>query len=229
MREYELNLIPPDIIEHEALRNRIRFWISVSAGCLAFLIAVNILIKMANNSGSKDIARLESTSEKLSRDVMEFSQMELRENKMLAIKEKMRSLSRKGPMIEIFTAIDQAINDNITLTHLEAKYNYPYVLSENGPLTQSSPPRGEVKGEGGYFRRSSSAPNLKGEALEGNRVIFHGTARSNSDLASLLTRLSLQPLFKAVNLRYSRMGESERGKAIMFEIECRLNEAAGRQ
>lgn len=226
MREYELNLIPPDIIEHEAFRNRIRFWIFVSAGCLAFLIAVNILIKMVNNSVSKDIAGLELTSEKLSTEVMEFRQMDMRENKMLAIKEKMRSLSRKGPMIEIFTAMDQAINDNITLTHLEAKYSYPYISSENAPLPQpSSPRRGEGQGQGGYFRSSSPAPNLKGEALEGNRVIFQGIALSNSDLASLLTQLSRQPLFKAVSLRYSRAGESERGKTIMFEIECRLNEA----
>lgn len=224
MREYELNLIPADIIEHEALRDRIRLWVFVSAGCLALLIAVNILIKMANSSVSKDITELESTGEKLSGEVMEFKQMDMRENKMLAIKEKMRSLSRKGPVIEIFTAIDQAINNNITLTHLEAKYSYPYLSSENDHLPQPSPRRGE----GGYFRSGSSAPNLKGEALEENRVIFQGTALSNSDIAFLLTRLSRQPLFRAVNLRYSRTGESERGKTILFEIECRLNETAGR-
>jgi len=226
MHEKELNLIPTDIMERETLRGRVRFWVFVSIVCLMFLIVANILIRMAYSSVSRDIARLEAISGELSKELLELRQLDTREGRMMAIKERIRHLSRRGPTIEVFGAIDQAINDNITLTHLEAKYSYP-PLADDSSGTQSVPHGGEGEGGGGYFRTGSSASNLKGQVLSENTVIFQGTAQSYSDIASMLARLSRHPLFSAVNLRYSKTSEYESGKNIMFEVECRLKEATG--
>lgn len=211
MHEDELNLIPVDILEHEALKERLRFWTLFAIGCLVFLTSINILLKIINNSISDDISTLKSMSKKLSLEVAELKQFDAREKELLRIRDKIYSLSQKGPMIEIFAAIDKSINNNVTLTHLEAKYNYP-AMSEDKEESEKK----------GYFSKTQGK-TLKGQVIEENSMTLQGTARSNADLASFLTQLSGQPLFEAVHLKYSRTDELEKVKRVTFHIECQLS------
>lgn len=218
MRESELNLVPADIIEHEAVKERVRFWIFRAIVILLFLFFVNILIKIANNSISSGIAILESESERLSREMVGFKELDTREKDLLNIKERIQDLSKKGPMIDIFTAIDRAINDNIVLTHLDVHYSYSNLSLENKKVEATRK---------GYFGSTSTGRDRpsglsSGQAMEGNIVILKGTAQSNADIASILSGLSVQPLFRSVNLKYSKIGESGNIRTVMFQIECKL-------
>ncbi len=215
MRESELNLIPSDVIEREVLKERVKFWIFVAIGCLLFLSSVNILIKIVNNSITGEITTLSSTSEELSKKMAGFKQLDMREKELLNMKDMIHHLSQKGPMIAIFTAIDKSINDNIILTHLEARYN--------NPNSTSVSEKAESSVSKGYFSSNAQGKSSEAQAIDTNSVILQGTASSNTDIASMLNQLSGQSLFKRVNLKYLRTGESEKGKTIMFEIECRLS------
>lgn len=212
MRDYELNLIPSDIIQQEVFKERIRYWIFVFIGCFLFVLITNIAIKLVNNSISREINRLESEVKRLSTEVTEFSLMEIKEKEMVNIKERLSRLSQKGPMMDMFAAIDNSINDGIILTQLEARYDNPNILVNK-----------EGSSQGGYF--SSNPPNV--QKTGGNILILQGTSQSNSALASMLSQLSDQTMFNDVTLKYLKTGEAEKGKTIMFEIECRLREKNG--
>ena len=214
MRELELNLIPSDIIKQEILKERVKFWIFWVIGCLVFLLSLNILLKIVTRSVAQDIAMLSSTSEGLSKEMVRVRQLDVRETELLDIKEKIQHLSQKGPLIGIFTAIDKSINDSITLTHFEVRYNYFNMTLAEG--------RRESSGKG-YFSSSSAGKNPGSQMTNANAVVLQGNALSNIDLAAMLTQLSKQPLFAKVNLKYSRTGEAEQGWPIVFEIECRLS------
>ena len=214
MRESELNLIPSDIIKREVLNQRIKFWIFLVIGCLLFLFSVNILLKIVNRSIAKDITILSSTSEGLSKEMVMVRQLDVREKELLGIKEKIQHLSKKGPLIDIFTVIDKTINDNITLTHFDVRYNDSNITSAEGKRDSSGK---------GYFNSSPAGKNPGSQMTNANAVVLQGSALSNIDLAAMLTQLSKQPLFSKVNLRYSRTGEAEQGLPIVFEIECRLS------
>ena len=214
MRECELNLIPSDVIEDDVLRQRIRFWIFVIIGCLLFLVSVSILVKKINKSIEKDITELEVISKGLSSKMTVVRQLEIREQELLNIKGKIQQLSQKGPAIDIFTAIDKAISDNITLTHLEWRYHYSNI-SGAGTKKES--------GSKGYFTSGSPAKSLSSQAMNADSLILQGVATSNTDLAVMITQLSGQSLFQKVDLKYSKKGEAEKGKTIMFEIECGLS------
>ena len=211
MPDYELNLIPSDIIQQEVFKERIRYWIFVFIGCLLFVLITNIAIKLVNNYISRDINRLESEVKRLSAEVNEFSLIEIKEKEMVNIKERLIRLSQKGPMMDMFAAIDNSINNGIILTHLEAGYdNQNILVNKEGPS------------QGGYFN-SSPPSNLNNVQKTGeNILILQGTSQSNSALASLLSQLSDQTVFNDVKLKYLKTGEAENGKTIMFEIECRL-------
>lgn len=214
MRESELNLIPSDIIEQEVLKERIKFWIFLVIGCLLFLFSVDILLKIVNRSTAKDITMLSSISEGLSKEMVMVRQLDVREKGLLDIKEKIQHLSQKGPLINIFTVIDKTINDNITLTHFDVRYNDSNMTSAEGKRDSSGK---------GYFSSSPAGKNPGNQMTNANTVVLQGSALSNIDLAAMLTQLSKQPLFSKVNLRYSRTGEAEQGWPIVFEIECRLS------
>lgn len=211
MRDYELNLIPSDIIQHEVFKERIRHWIFVFIGCFLLVLITNIAIKLINNSVSREINRLESEVKRLSAEVIEFNLMEIKEKEMLNIKERLSRLSQKGPMMDMFAAIDNSINDGIILTHLEAKYDNPNILVNN-----------EGPSQGGYFSSNPQSNPQNVHKNEGSILMLQGTAQSNSFLASMLSKLSEQTMFNDVTLKYLKTGEAEKGKTIMFEIECRL-------
>ncbi len=212
MREYELNLIPADIIEHEAAKERGKSWIFLAGGFLVFLIFVNILIKAAGNSISQDIAAITTTGEKVSTETADIRQLGVKEKELTAIKGKIGYLTQKSPVMEIFYTIDSAINDNTTLNHAEIRYNFPYL---------SAGDKGETKGKG-YFTSVVPVRDIRGQAAAENSIILRGAARSNPDLAAMLAQLSRSPLYSAVNLKYSKISEGEKGKPVAFEIECRL-------
>ena len=211
MPDYELNLIPSDIIQQEVFKERIRYWIFVFIGCFLFVLITNIAIKVVNNSISREINILESNVKRLSAEVTEFSLIEIKEKEMVNIKERLIRLSQKGPMMDMFAAIDNSINNGIILTHLEARYDYQNALvNKEGPS------------QGGYFN-SNPPTNLTNVQKTGdNIVILQGTSQSNSALASLLSQLSDQTMFNDIALKYIKTGEAENGKTIMFGIECRL-------
>lgn len=212
MREYDLNLIPGDIIKHEGLKQRGKYWAYLAVGCLVLLFSINILIKAINSSISQDIVAIISVREKVDKDIAEIEQLGLEEKELLKIKEKIGHLARKGPLTEIFTNIDKAINDNILLTRLEIKYSPPYDSTEDKdqPVIR------------GYFDTARQGKTERGRRVGGNNVLLRGVASSNNDIASMLAELSRLPLFIAVNLKYSKIGEPRKGKSVMFEIECRL-------
>lgn len=214
MREHELNLIPGDLIAHEVLRERVKFWIFIATSVFLFLFFIIVLIKVINNSVLRDITISKSKRALLSREMEGFKQHSMQDNELLNFKGKIQGLSRKGPSIDIFSAIDKAINNNITLTHIEAKFNYPHI-----------PTAGQNKGSSnnGYFSSNTNKKASGNQAADKDSVLIHGTASSNTDIASMLSILSEQSLFKEVNLKYSRTEESERGKSIKFEVECKLN------
>jgi hypothetical protein len=212
MREYELNLIPADIIGHEAARQRGKSWILPGIGLLVFLILINMTIKTVNNSISQDKAAITSTGEKVSKETRDIQQLGVKEKELTAIKGKIGYLTRKGPVMEIFSTIDSAINDNITLTHAEIRYNFPYLTTGD---------KGEVAGKG-YFTSGAPVRDIRGQAVAENSVILRGAARSNPDLAAMLAQLSKSPLYAGVNLKYSKISDGEKGKPVAFEIEGRL-------
>src|SRR3989304_485811 len=64
MREYDINLIPDDVLERETLIERGRMWLFIAGGVLIFLLALNLAIKILNNYSSKEIAALSSGDER---------------------------------------------------------------------------------------------------------------------------------------------------------------------
>lgn len=211
MRDYELNLIPSDIIQQEVFKERIRYWIFVFIGCFLLVLITNIAIKLINNSISREINSLESEVKKLSTKVTEFNLIEIKEKEMVNIKERLSRLSQKGPMMDMFAAVDNSINDGIILTHFEARYDNTNILvNSEGPS------------QGGYFSSNPQSNPQNVQKNEGSILILQGTSQSNSALASMLSQLSDQTMFNDVTLKYLKTGEAEKGKTIMFEIECRL-------
>lgn len=192
MREYDINLIPDDVLESETLILRARSWLLIAAGVLIFLFVINMTIKIMNNYVSKEISALSSASEKFSREMMQTRDIRLKEQELLNIREKIGFLSQKGPVIRVFSTIDKAINHNITLTHIEIRSQYPNALT--------------VKESGG----------------KDNTIVIHGMAQSNSDVATMLLELSKNEFYESVNLRYSRLGDLEQGRSVIFEMECSL-------
>mgnify|MGYP001594221141 FL=1 len=192
MREYDINLIPADVLEHETLIHRGRSWLLIAAGVLIFLFVINMTIKIMNNYVSKEISVLSSASEKFSREMMQTRDIRLKEQELLNIREKIGFLSQKGPVMRVFSTIDKAINHNITLTHIEIRSQYPNALT--------------VKDSGG----------------KDNTIVIHGMAQSNFDVATMLLELSKNEFYESVNLRYSRLGDLEQGRSVIFEIDCSL-------
>ena len=71
MREYDINLIPDDVLERETLIERGRMWLFIAGGVLIFLLALNLAIKILNNYSSKEIAALSSGHERVSGEMMQ--------------------------------------------------------------------------------------------------------------------------------------------------------------
>lgn len=211
MPDYELNLIPSDIIQQEVFKERIRYWIFVFIGCLLFVLITNIAIKAVNTYISRDINRLETEVKRLSSEAVEFSMIDIKEKETANIKERSIRLSQKGPMMDMFSAIDKSINNGIILTHLEAGYDNQDILVNK-----------EAPSQGGYFNSSPPSHLTNVQKTGENTLILQGISQSNSALASLLSQLSDQGVFNDVKLKYLKTGEAENGKTIMFEIECRL-------
>ena len=192
MREYDINLIPNDVLESETLILRARSWLLIAAGVLMVLFVINMTIKIMNNYVSKEMSALSSASEKFSREMMQTRDIRLKEQELLDIRKKIGFLSQKGPVMRVFSSIDKAINHNITLTHIEIRSQYPNALT--------------VKESGG----------------KDNTIVIHGMAQSNSDVATMLLELSKNEFYESVNLRYSRLGDSEQVRSVIFEMECSL-------
>ncbi len=210
MREYDINLIPNDVLESETLILRARSWLLIAAGVLIFLFVINMTIKIMNNYVSKEMSALSSASEKFSREMMQTRDIRLKEQKLLDIREKIGFLSQKGPVMRVFSSIDKAINHNITLTHIEISSQYPSL--------QKSMNEG-AGGSNSYFRNSMPVKESGGKD---NTIVIHGMAQSNSDVATMLLELSKNEFYESVNLRYSRLGDSEQGRSVIFEMECSL-------
>lgn len=214
MREYDINLIPNDVLESETLILRARSWLLIAAGVLILLFVINMTIKIINNYVSKEISALSSASEKFSREMMQTRDIRLKEQELLNIREKIGFLSQKGPIMRVFSTIDKAINHNITLTHIEMRSQYPSL--------QKSMQKSMNDGAGGsnsYFRNSMPVKESGGKD---NTIVIHGMAQSNSDVATMLLELSKNEFYESVNLRYSRLGDSEQGRSVIFEMECSL-------
>lgn len=211
MPDYELNLIPSDIIQQEVFKERIRYWIFVFIGCLLFVLITNIAIKAVNTYISRDINRLETEVKRLSSEAAEFSMIDIKKKETANIKERSIRLSQKGPMMDMFSAIDKSINNGIILTHLEAGYDNQDILVNK-----------EAPSQRGYFNSNPPSHLTNVQKTGENTLILQGISQSNSALASLLSQLSDQGVFNDVKLKYLKIGEAENGKTIMFEIECRL-------
>src|SRR3990170_5499408 len=119
MREYDLNLIPDDVLERETLIQRGRAWLYLAGGVVIFLLALNLAIKTMNNYSSKEIAILSSAGERASGEMMQAQEIQVKEQALLKIRERMGHLTHKGPVIAVFSSIDKAISHNIMLTHIE--------------------------------------------------------------------------------------------------------------
>ena len=210
MREYDINLIPNDVLESETLILRARSWLLIAAGVLIFLFVINMTIKIMNNYVSKEMSALSSASEKFSREMMQTRDIRLKEQELLDIRKKIGFLSQKGPVMRVFSSIDKAINHNITLTHIEIRSQYPSL--------QKSMNEG-AGGSNNYFR---NAMPVKESGGKDNTIVIHGMAQSNSDVATMLLELSKNEFYESVNLRYSRLGDSEQGRSVIFEMECSL-------
>src|SRR3972149_1160149 len=136
MREYDINLIPDDVLERETLIERGRMWLFIAGGVLIFLLALNLAIKILNNYSSKEIAALSSGDERVSGEMMQANAILTKEQELLKMRETIGHLSQKGPVITVFAAIDKAINHNIILTHLGITSRDPYThkgSEEGGP------------------------------------------------------------------------------------------------
>ena len=213
MREYDINLIPDDVLERETLIQRGRVWLFLAGGVLIFLLALNLAIKILNNYSSKEIAALSSGGERVSGEMMQANAILTKEQELLKMRETIGHLSQKGPVITVFTSIDKAINHNIILTHLEIMSQYSY--TKKG-INQGA-------GKGGYF--SNAAPVMVSGGKD-NVVIIRGMSQSNSDLAAMLAELSENEIYTSVNLKYSRSGDTEDGMPVSFEVECMLSNAS---
>lgn len=209
MREYDINLIPADVLEQETLIRRGRSWLFLAVGILIFLFIINMTIKIMNNSALKEINALSSANETVSKEMIQTKEFQMKEQELLNIKDKIGRLSQKGTVMKVFSSIDKAINYNITLTHIEIRSNYAYTQKS---ITEK--PAG-----GSYF--SNSVP-VKDPGGRDNTIVIQGMARSNSDIAFMLAELSENDLYESVNMKYSRSGDSEKGKSVDFEIECFL-------
>lgn len=210
MREYDINLIPDDVLEREALILRARSWLLIAVGFLIFLFVINMTIKIMNNYVSKEISVLSSANEKVSREMIQTSDIRLKEQELLNIREKIGFLSQKGPVMRVFSSIDKAINHNITLTHIEIRSQYPSLQKSMNEGTG---------GGNSYFR---NAMPVKDSGGKDNTIVIHGMAQSNSDVATMLLELSKNEFYESVNLRYSRLGDLEQGRSVIFEIDCSL-------
>lgn len=210
MREYDINLIPDDVLESETLILRARSWLLIAAGVLMFLFVINMTIKIMNNYVSKEISALSSASEKVSREMIQTRDIRLKEQELLDIKEKIGYLSQKGPVMRVFSSIDKAINYNITLTHIEIRSQYPSLQKSMNEGTG---------GGNSYFRNAMPVKDAGGKD---NTIVIDGMAQSNSDVATMLLELSKNEFYESINLRYSRLGDLEQGRSVIFEMECSL-------
>lgn len=210
MREYDINLIPDDILERETLLHSVRARLFLAGGVLVFLIALNLMIKIINNGSAKEIAALTSAGERVSGEMMQVKEVQAREKELIKMREMFGHLLQKGPVIGVFSSIDKAINHNIVLTHLEVISQYPNI--QKGVH--------EGAGNGSYF--SSTAP-ARVSGGNDNVLVIRGMSQSNSDLAAMLTELSNSEIYSAVNLKYLRSGDVEDRMPVSFEIECMLN------
>ena len=211
MREYDLNLIPDDVLERETLIQRGRAWLYLAGGVVIFLLALNLAIKTMNNYSSKEIAILSSAGERASGEMMQAQEIQVKEQALLKIRETTVHLTHKGPVIAVFSSIDKAISHNIMLTHIEISSQYSYM--QKG-INQGA-------GDSSYF--SNTTP-VKVSGGKDNVLIIRGMSQSNSDLAAMLAELSKNNIYTSVNLKYSRSGDSEDGMPVSFEVECMLND-----
>lgn len=210
MREYDINLIPDDVLERERLISRGKMWLFLAGGVLISLLALNLVIKIMNNDFLKEIAALLSAGERASGKMMQAQEIQTKEQELLKMRETIVSLSQKGPVMSVFYSIDKSINHNMRVTYLEMISPYPYM--------QNSIKAGS--GNGSYF--SNTIP-VKVSGGKDNVLIIRGMSQSNSDLAAMLAELSKHEIYASVNLKYSRSGDLENGMPVSFEIECMLN------
>ncbi|MCC7201527.1 MAG: hypothetical protein IT393_02530 [Nitrospirae bacterium] len=211
MREYDINLIPDDILRREALMQRMKSWVFLAAGVVLFLIALNLGIKIMNNHALKKITALESAGEMVSGKMIQENEVQARELELLKLKDTVGHLSKHSPVMAVFASVDRAINYNTVLTHLEFSSQFP-ALQKSGK---------GAAGSGSYF--SNTAP-VRVSGGNDNMLIMRGMSLSNSDLAVMLAKLSDNNIYSSVNLKYSRSGDLEDGMPISFEIECMLND-----
>jgi len=54
-----------------------------------------------------------------------------------------------------------------------------------------------------------------------------GASGSNNDLGNFISRLSNEPMFKAVELQYAREGETAQTGQIQFQINCNITDTKG--
>ncbi len=211
MREYDINLIPDDLLKREALLQRMWTWLYVSGGVLAFLITVSLLIKIMNNHSMKEITVLTAEGESVSGDMIQFREMQAMEHELIKMRNIAGHLSQKGPVVGIFSSIDRAINHNIVLTHIE-------ILSQYAGMQNGANNDGTANS--GYF---NNAAHVKAPGGKDNVLIMRGMSRSNSGLAAMLSKLSDNDVYSSVNLKYARSGDVEDAMPVSFEIECMLN------
>ncbi len=210
MREYDINLIPADVLERETLIYRGKRWLFLAGAVLVFLLALNLVIKIMNNNSLKEMDALSSAGEMASGKGIQSQEIAVKGQELLKMRGKIGYLLQKGPVLGVFSSIDKAINHNIMLTHIEIMSQFPNM--QNGINAAA--------GNESYF---SNSTGVKMPGGKNNVLILRGMSQSNSDIAAMLAELSKNEIYTSVNLMYSRSGDLEDGMPINFEIECILN------
>ena len=120
--EYELNLIPADIIEEESCRERIRIWSYSLLIILIIFAGSSLAIRHNITTLKKDIDILQSVRTGLLEERSNLRAIKAEREKFIEFNRQFEGLSQQSPLIRIFKAFDKSIDSYTTLTHLSGTF-----------------------------------------------------------------------------------------------------------
>jgi len=122
--EYELNLLPADILEEESCKERIKIWAYGLIGILLICLAMGVTIKHSISSLNRDIHLLQSIKMGLLEEKSQIGAIKEERGKILKLRREFKDLTGQGPLMGIFKAIDRSIDGYTTLTRVSGTFNH---------------------------------------------------------------------------------------------------------
>ena len=203
----DINLLPRDILQHQARLDRLWKW-GVVAAVIVVLIPLGLLALRGQRAAvERRVETLRQHREQLAHRVGELKVLQAQQQQLQAREAIVQTLFRRTPLQQVFYEVAALTDDSIWLTQLQ--------LQKGAPSPHQVIPVSRRPGV------SNSAGSAKDETVR-KGLLMEGYTLSTQRLADFMSGLTSAQHLSRVRLKEARQGQFQNIDAVAFKIEMGL-------